>query len=108
MAGLVPAIHVFFPAAHKDVDARDERGHDAAGFVASINFPSWPDLFRRSTSFFWRLTKDVDARDERGHDEAGFVAGVNFSRHGRTCSGHPRLYVGAAFKRRGCPRRARA
>jgi hypothetical protein len=29
MAGLVPAIHVFiFISLSKDVDARDERGHD--------------------------------------------------------------------------------
>jgi hypothetical protein len=28
MAGLVPAIHVFGLAHLKDVDARDERGHD--------------------------------------------------------------------------------
>jgi hypothetical protein len=29
MAGLVPGIHVFgFDAHRKDVDARDERGHD--------------------------------------------------------------------------------
>jgi hypothetical protein len=29
MAGLVPAIHVFFlSASPKDVDARDKRGHD--------------------------------------------------------------------------------
>jgi hypothetical protein len=28
MAGLVPAIHVFLPLRPKDVDARDERGHD--------------------------------------------------------------------------------
>jgi hypothetical protein len=28
MAGLVPAIHVLFPATEKDVDARDKPGHD--------------------------------------------------------------------------------
>jgi hypothetical protein len=28
MAGLVPAIHVFLANRQKDVDARDERGHD--------------------------------------------------------------------------------
>ncbi len=28
MAGLVPAIHVFLSTEQKDVDARDERGHD--------------------------------------------------------------------------------
>jgi hypothetical protein len=28
MAGLVPAIHVFLPDAAKNVDARDEPGHD--------------------------------------------------------------------------------
>jgi hypothetical protein len=28
MAGLVPAIHAFLVEAKKDVDARDERGHD--------------------------------------------------------------------------------
>jgi hypothetical protein len=29
MAGLVPAIHVFSPRTHQDVDARDKPGHDA-------------------------------------------------------------------------------
>jgi hypothetical protein len=28
MAGLVPAIHVFFSGATKDVDARHKAGHD--------------------------------------------------------------------------------
>jgi hypothetical protein len=28
MAGLVPAIHVFFAVMAKDVDARDKPGHD--------------------------------------------------------------------------------
>jgi len=28
MAGLVPAIHVLLAVVHKDVDARDEPGHD--------------------------------------------------------------------------------
>jgi hypothetical protein len=32
MAGLVPAIHVFLPAAAIDVDARDKPGHDAFSF----------------------------------------------------------------------------
>jgi hypothetical protein len=31
MAGLVPAIHVFYAAAAKDVDARDKPGHDDVG-----------------------------------------------------------------------------
>jgi hypothetical protein len=31
MAGLVPAIHVFKTFEHKDVDARDKRGHDGVG-----------------------------------------------------------------------------
>jgi len=31
MAGLVPAIHVAGFATHKDVDARDKRGHDHMG-----------------------------------------------------------------------------
>jgi hypothetical protein len=37
MAGLVPAIHVFFwlKARKKDVDARDKRGHDAGGVIRS-------------------------------------------------------------------------
>jgi hypothetical protein len=30
MAGLVPAIHVLLYSWKKDVDARDERGHDEA------------------------------------------------------------------------------
>jgi hypothetical protein len=37
MAGLVPAIHAFWFDAHlKDVDARDERGHDEGlqGWIA--------------------------------------------------------------------------
>ena len=34
MAGLVPAIYVFFAEARKkDVDARDERGHDGKGAI---------------------------------------------------------------------------
>jgi hypothetical protein len=28
MAGLVPAIHVYFSDGRQDVDARDKRGHD--------------------------------------------------------------------------------
>jgi hypothetical protein len=31
MAGLIPAIHVFTVAKLQDVDARDERWHDAEG-----------------------------------------------------------------------------
>jgi hypothetical protein len=34
MAGLVPAIHVFFFANPKDVDARDRPGHDDVGMFA--------------------------------------------------------------------------
>jgi hypothetical protein len=35
MAGLVPAIHVFFCSpANKDVDARDRPGHDECGAAA--------------------------------------------------------------------------
>jgi hypothetical protein len=30
MPGLVPGIHVFFSPMKKDVDGRDEPGHDAA------------------------------------------------------------------------------
>ena len=33
MAGLVPAIHVFFPTP-QDVDARDKPGHDGLGATA--------------------------------------------------------------------------
>jgi uncharacterized membrane protein len=37
MAGLVPAIHVFIASSHgKDVDARDERGHDRAGCAVTL------------------------------------------------------------------------
>jgi len=35
MAGLVPAIHVL-NLAKKDVDARDERGHDVERFASSL------------------------------------------------------------------------
>jgi hypothetical protein len=36
MAGLVPAIHVFYlRACKKDVDAHDKRGHDAYFFKRS-------------------------------------------------------------------------
>jgi hypothetical protein len=31
MAGLVPAIHVFYAAPRKDVDGRDKPGHDGLG-----------------------------------------------------------------------------
>jgi len=34
MAGPVPAIHVFLGPGKQDVDARDERGHDALESVA--------------------------------------------------------------------------
>jgi hypothetical protein len=34
MAGLVPAIHVLKATKKKDVDARDERGHDVEKSVA--------------------------------------------------------------------------
>jgi hypothetical protein len=34
MAGLVPAIHVFFAAIKQDMDARDKPGHDEEEFVA--------------------------------------------------------------------------
>ena len=33
MAGLVPAIHVFDYSCKKDVDARDERGHDESNIA---------------------------------------------------------------------------
>ena len=33
MAGLVPAIHDLLSESKEDVDARDNRGHDAEGFV---------------------------------------------------------------------------
>jgi hypothetical protein len=37
MAGLVPAIHVFFKnQRRKDVDARDRPGHDKLTFSASM------------------------------------------------------------------------
>jgi hypothetical protein len=36
MAGLVPAIHVFWlKARKKDVDARDKRGHDGGEVIRS-------------------------------------------------------------------------
>ena len=38
MPGLVPGIHVFaaIAAARKEVDARDERGHDERGIVRAL------------------------------------------------------------------------
>jgi hypothetical protein len=33
MAGLVPAIHVFFATLKQDVDARDKPGHDEREFA---------------------------------------------------------------------------
>jgi len=39
MAGLVPAIHVFFVMAQKDVDARHKAGHDeGALFFRKVAF----------------------------------------------------------------------
>ena len=66
MAGLVPAIHVF-SSQHikKDVDARDKRGHDGSEYVAAS-----------CRQYRGRLT-------------------MALHRHGRTCSGHPRLFSGA-------------
>jgi hypothetical protein len=55
------------------------------------------------------VKEDVDARHKAGHDEREamrfiVMAGHKALRHGRTCSGHPRL---TCFKnrkrRRGCP-----
>jgi hypothetical protein len=36
MAGLVPAIQVFFAAIKQGVDARDKPGHDEAEVAASV------------------------------------------------------------------------
>jgi hypothetical protein len=36
MAGLVPAIHVFFAANKQGVDARDTPGHDEGEVAASV------------------------------------------------------------------------
>src|SRR5947209_5682490 len=108
MAGLVPAIHALLPepAISKDVDARNK----PAAFPA----PSWPDLFRPSTPYLLhQLKQNVDARNKSGHDGVLFANGpppprpptdelsrtwmpgksprLSELRHGRTCSGHPRL-----------------
>src|SRR5580698_5768671 len=45
MAGLVPAIHVLLFGRAKDVDARDEPGHDDDGFPKT-NFPDRLALLR--------------------------------------------------------------
>jgi hypothetical protein len=37
MAGLVPAIHVFYAPARKDVDARHRAGHDDFGCLNKYN-----------------------------------------------------------------------
>ena len=62
MARLVPAIHVFFFKVAKDVDARDERGHDGSHtFIIWKLTPSRCDgsdihLQRRDEGFL----RDVD------------------------------------------------
>jgi hypothetical protein len=40
MAGLVPAIHVVLLSSHKDVDARDQRGHDGGDSHENRNYLS--------------------------------------------------------------------
>jgi hypothetical protein len=43
MAGLVPAIHVFFCSGdHKDVDARDKPGHDETTYLTNKKAPAKP------------------------------------------------------------------
>jgi hypothetical protein len=36
MPGLVPGIHVFTGLSKKDVDGRDEPGHDKKGFIFQV------------------------------------------------------------------------
>jgi hypothetical protein len=43
-------------------------GRNAAPRPGHANSPSWPGLFRPSTSYDCRSKKDVDARDKPGHD----------------------------------------
>src|SRR5262249_19035071 len=92
MAGLVPAIHVFGVAKLKDVDAGIKPGKTEAqprnvmaGLVPAIHV------------FGVAKLKDVDARHKAGQDR-----GTASQRHGRTRSGHPRLWRCKA-ERRGCP-----
>ena len=40
MAGLVPAIHAFYPLMPEDVDARDKRGHDKIVSAYSGSMPA--------------------------------------------------------------------
>jgi hypothetical protein len=44
MAGLDPAIHVFFAAKPQDVDARDKRGHDGSTESAQMRRDPHPSL----------------------------------------------------------------
>ena len=46
MAGLVPAVHGFFPRIIQDVDARDKRGHDEVKLFLRLEGPRQKTLDR--------------------------------------------------------------
>jgi hypothetical protein len=57
MAGLVPAIHAFsLKTRNKDMDARDERGHDAGeGETPAVRAPYLIESQSARPSSRWRL-----------------------------------------------------
>ena len=85
MPGLVPGIHVFaaIAAARKEVDARDERGHDEQGIVSALtqiplfranhSYPVLNGFGRRSYPIIFNLNGPVSYRDR------GFGRTVNTS-----------------------------
>ena len=63
-----------------------------AVFNRDSSAPSWPDLFRPSTSFIQPAFQDADARDKRGHDisepaTAGLTSSSRKSRGRSACGG---------------------
>jgi glutathione S-transferase len=98
MAGLVPAIHVLLQCRKNDVDARDERGHDAVnGAAMRYQLFYWPEIQGRGE--FVRLaledagaTYDDVARKPGGMDR--MMAMINGRREKRPPFAPPFLKAG--------------
>jgi hypothetical protein len=58
-----------------------------------VGTPSWPDLFRPSTSLIWPGYQDVDARDERGHDELKLPAAGEVQKQTAPTEPAPRYFI---------------
>ena len=74
MPGFMPGIHVLRPCSDKDVDGRDEPGHDELrpGLVAGNHLTTVMPGFMPGIhvlAYALQTTKDVDGRNKSGHDE---------------------------------------